>query len=119
MKQKWKKTQAVELTIDEIFCLQDKLDMVKDEPEKVWDVFDDFLFMCENQLEVSPTFLKQLHEVDLEKDFEPLSIDEIDKLFDDCDGDGCYNVAEDYVNYALSLRDRKKYEIPFSPRLNF
>ena len=67
MKQKWKKVQAVEITIDEIFCLQDKLDDVRDDPIKVWEVFDDFLATCESQLELSPTFLKELHEVDIEK----------------------------------------------------
>ena len=119
MKQKWKKVQAVEITIDEIFCLQDKLDMVKDEPEKVWEVFDDFLAECESQLELSPSFLKELHEADLEKDFVPLSIHEIDELFDVDNGEGHCNIAEDYINYVLSLRSKKRYEIPFSPRLNF
>ena len=122
MKQKWKETQAVEITIDEIFCLQDKIDMVKDDPIKVWEVFDDFLAICESQLEISPTFLKQLHEVDIEKDFVPLSIDELDELLNDCDFDAEYNVAEDYVNYVLAQqkqKEEKKYDIPFRPRINF
>ena len=119
MKQKWKKTQAVEITIDEIFCLQDKLDMVKDEPIKVWEIFDDFLAECESQLELSPTFLKQLHEADLEKDFVPLSVHEIDELFD-CDNvDEHCNVAEDYINYVLFTRNKEKYDIPFNPRHDF
>lgn len=122
MKQKWKKVQAVELTIDEIFCLQDKLDDVKDDPIKVWDVFDDFLATCESQLEVSYTFLRQLHEVDIEKDFVSLTLEKLDELFDDCDFEAEYNVAEDYVNYILSQKkknEKKKYDIPFQPKLNF
>lgn len=123
MKQKWKKVQAVELTIDEIFCLQDKLDDVKDDPIKVWEVFDDFLATCESQLEVSYTFLKQLHEVDIEKDFVPLKLEELDELFDDCDFEAEYSLAENYVNYALSQKEKKdekkKYDIPFQPKLNF
>lgn len=122
MRQKWKKTQAVEITIDEIFCLQDKLDMVRDKPEEVWNVIDDFLAICESQLELSPTFLKQLHDVDIDDDFVPLSTEEIEELFEDDDGEGCYNVAEDYVNYVLALRkkqEKKKYDIPFQPTLNF
>ena len=118
MKQKWKKIQVVEITIDEIFCLQDKLDAVKDDPIKVWEVFDDFLATCESQLEISPTFLKQLNEVDVDKDFVPLTLHEIDELFDD-DSENCYNVAEDYINYVLSIRNKKKYDIPFSPRHQF
>ena len=122
MKQKWKKIQAVEITVDEIFCLQDKLDMVKDDPIKVWEVFDDFLATCESQLEVSPTFLKQLHDVDIEKDFVPLSINELDELLNDCDFDAEHSIAEDYVNYVLaqkSKNEKKKYDIPFQPALRF
>lgn len=122
MKQKWKKIQAVEITVDEIFCLQDKLDMVKDDPIKVWEVFDDFLATCESQLEVSPTFLKQLHDVDIEKDFVPLSINELDELLNDCDFDAEHSIAEDYVNYVLaqkSKKEKKKYDIPFQPALRF
>ena len=119
MKQKWKKVQAVEITIDEIFCLQDKLDAVRDDPIKAWDVFDDFLATCESQLEVSYTFLRQLHEVDIEKDFVPLTMDELDELLNDDDFEAERNIAEDYINYILASRDKKKYEIPFSPRLNF
>ena len=119
MKQKWKKVQAVEITIDEIFCLQDRLDDVRDDPIKVWEVFDDFLATCESQLELSPTFLKQLHEVDIEKDFKPLSVEEIDELFDDYGKASC-NVAEDYVNYVLYVKDSKskdlKFEIPSDSR---
>lgn len=121
MKQKWKKTQAVEITIDEIFCLQDKLDAVQDDPIKVWEVFDDFLATCENQLELSPTFLKQLHEVDIDKDFVPLTVYEINELFEN-DDKGCWNIAEDYINYLLSQRkeqEKKKYDIPFQPALRF
>ena len=122
MKQKWKKIQAVEITVDEIFCLQDKLDMVKDDPIKVWEVFDDFLATCESQLEVSPTFLKQLHDVDIEKDFVPLSINELDELLNDCDFDAEHSIAEDYVNYVLAQKnkkEKKKYDIPFQPALRF
>lgn len=123
MRQKWKKTQVVEITIDEIFCLQDKLDMVRDKPEEVWNVIDDFLAICESQLELSPTFLKQLHEVNIDDDFIPLSEEDINELFEDDDGEQCYNVAEAYVNYILNKKtkidEKEKYDIPFQPTLNF
>lgn len=125
MKQKWKPTQYVEISIDEIFCFQDKLDAVKDDPEKVWDVVDNFFMEAENQLELSPGFLKELQELDLEKDFVPLSIDDIEDLFDDDDFDANYQTAQDYVNYVMYLRDKdalkieEKYDIPFVPRHHF
>lgn len=109
MKQKWKQTQFVELSMHEIFCFQDKLDAVKDDPAKVWDVVDDFFWKVENQLEVSPNFLKELHEVDLEKDFVTLEIDEIeDFLGDDDDFEGNYSTAQDYINYVLYIRNKNK-----------
>ena len=58
MKQKWKPTQFVEISMYEIFCFQDKLDAVKDDPKKVWDIVDSFFMEVENQLEMSPGFLK-------------------------------------------------------------
>lgn len=141
MKQKWKPTQYVEISIHEIFAFQDKLDAVKDNPEKVWEVVDEFFWEAENQLELSPKFLKELQNID-EKDFVPLRIDNIDELFEE-DGDEFehnYATAQDYVNYILYQREndkpkvdpdlkyvafkdkpnkRFKEDIPFSPRLNF
>ena len=102
MKQKWKEMQFVEISMHEIFCLQDRLDSVKDCPEKVWDIFDDFLMECENQLEMDPGFLKALQELDLEKDFVPLkNLDDYDELFEGED-DSNYLTAKDYVNYIVS-----------------
>ena len=134
--------QFVEISMHEIFCFQDKLDAVKDNPEKVWEVVDDFFLEIENQLELSPKFIKELQELDLEKDFVPISIDEIGKLCDDEDFDSNYATAVDYVNYVLYLRDKEKkklskksskkktslrpnptknpkYDIPFVPRHDF
>lgn len=142
MKQKWKPIQFVEISMHEIFCFQDKLDAVKDNPEKVWEVVDDFFLEIENQLELSPKFIKELQELDLEKDFVPISIDEIGKICDDEDFDSNYATAVDYVNYVLYLRDKEKkklskksskkktslrpkptknpkYDIPFVPRHDF
>lgn len=123
MKQKWKPTQYIEISIDEIFAFQDKLDAVKDDPEKVWEVVDSFFWEVEGQLELSPNFLKELQEID-EGDFVPLRVDNIDELFDDdCDYESNYATAKDYVNYILYQRkkedDRFRKDIPFSPRLNF
>lgn len=124
MKQKWKPTQYIEISIDEIFAFQDKLDAVKDDPEKVWDVVDSFFWEAEQQLELSPSFLKELAELDLEKDFVPLHIENIDELFENDDEyEQNYTTAKDYVNYVLYQREKKKErfikDIPFSPRLNF
>ena len=102
MKQKWKEMQFVEISMHEIFCLQDRLDSVKDCPEKVWDIFDDFLMECENQLEMDPGFIKALQELDLEKDFVLLkNLDDYDELCEQED-DPNYLTAKDYVNYILS-----------------
>lgn len=115
MKQKWKPMQFVEISMHEIFCFQDKLDAVKDNPEKVWEVVDDFFVEIENQLELSPKFIKELQEFDLEKDFVPISTDEIGKLFDDEDFDSNYVTAVDYVNYVLYLRDKEEKKLSKEP----
>ncbi|MBQ8017287.1 MAG: hypothetical protein IJ104_06380 [Methanobrevibacter sp.] len=99
MKQKWKEMQFVEISMHEIFCLQDLLDSVKDDPEKVWEIFDDFLMDCENQLELDPGFLKELMEIDLEKDSININNSEdFDKLFEE---DTHYKTAKDYVDYII------------------
>ena len=82
MKQKWKPTQYVEISMHEIFAFQDRLDAVRDDPEKVWDVVNDFFMECENQLELSPNFLKELQEID-DSNSVPISLGEIDELFED------------------------------------
>ena len=128
MKQKWKSMQFVEISMHEIFAFQDRIDEAKGDADKLFEIFDDFLDECESQLELAPDFLKELHEIDLEKDFVPLTIKEIDELFEDDDGENCCNVAEDYVNYVLyhkgkvhgyTDRIKSEYDIPFRPRLNF
>ena len=109
MKQKWKPTQYVELSIHEIFCFQDKLDAVKDNPEEVWKVVDNFFWEMENQLELSPNFIKELCEIDFEKDFVPLDMDKMQKLFeDDDDFENNYATARDYVNYVLYHRNKSE-----------
>lgn len=99
MRQKWKQMQFVEISMHEIFCLQDRLDSVKDNPEKVWEIFDDFLMECENQLELDPGFLKELQEIDLKKDSITLkNLDDFDELFEE---DIHYKTAKDYVDYII------------------
>lgn len=130
MKQKWKPTQYIEISIHEIFAFQDKLDAIKDNPEKVWDVVDDFFMEAESQLELSPNFLRELQELDIDNDFVPLSIEDEDRLFDDEDFEANETTAKDYINYVLYCRkkqqDRERAgfekfqeDIPFSPRLHF
>ena len=134
MKQKWKSTQYVEIPIHEIFAFQDKLDAVKDDPEKVWDVVDDFFMECENQLELSPNFLKELQEID-DSNSSSISLGKIDELFEDEDYESNYITAQDYVNYVLYVKNQsdeidirledfkrvKKFreDIPFVPRHDF
>ena len=141
MKQKWKPTQYVEISIHEIFAFQDKLDAVKDDPEKVWQIVDDFFGEVEKQLELSPKFLKELQNIS-KKDFVSLRVDNINELFeeDEDNFEHNYATAQDYVNYILyqqendklkvdpdleynTFRDKSnkrfKEDIPFSPRLNF
>lgn len=134
MKQKWKPTQYVEISIHEIFAFQDRLDAVRDDPEKVWDVVDDFFMECENQLELSPNFLKELQEID-DSDSVPISLGKIDELFEDEDYESNFIAAQDYVNYILYVKNQsdeidirledfkrvKKFreDIPFVPRHDF
>lgn len=87
--------------MDEIFAFQDKLDAVRDEPEKVWQVVDAFFDEAENQLELSPKFLRELQKIDLEEDSIPIK--DADELLDNKD------------NYKKD----KKYDIPFIPIHNF
>ena len=101
IKQQWGKTQFVKISMDEIFAFQDKLDAVRDEPEKVWQVVDAFFDEAENQLELSPRFLRELQKIDLEEDSIP--IEDVDELLDNED------------NYKKD----KKYDIPFIPIHNF
>ena len=134
MKQKWKSTQYVEISMHEIFAFQDRLDAVRDNPEKVWDVVDDFFMECENQLELSPNFLKELQEID-DSDSVPISLGKIDELFEDEDYESNCITAQDYVNYILYVKNQsdeidtrledfkraKKFreDIPFVPRHDF
>lgn len=134
MKQKWKSTQYVEIPMHEIFAFQDRLNAVRDDPEKVWDVVDDFFMECENQLELSPNFLKELQEID-DSDSVPISLGEIDELFEDEDYESNCITAQDYVNYILYVKNQsdeidirledfkrvKKFreDIPFVPRHDF
>ena len=83
IKQQWGKTQFVKISMDEIFAFQDKLDAVRDEPEKVWQVVDAFFDEAENQLELSPRFLRELQKIDLEEDSIPIK--DADELLDNED----------------------------------
>lgn len=116
MRQKWKKTQYIEISIDELFCFQDKLNAVKDDPEKVWEVVDAFFWEVENQLELDPDFIKELQTVDIDTDF--TSIDDIDVLFEDFENPQ-ERTAQDYVNYVIAKSNKKRYDIPFTPRHDF
>lgn len=106
MKQKWKPTQYVEISIFEIFSFQDKLDAVKDDPCKVWEVVDDFFMEMENQLELSPSFVKSMLEMDLDADFVKVDLDNLDEFFDsDADEEDYndYQVFKAYQKYRRSL----------------
>ena len=98
--------QFVEISIHEIFCFQDKLNAVKDNPEKVWDVVDDFFMEVENQLELSPSFIKSMKELDLDKDFIELDLSELSDLFDDDADDEDYNDYEVLKAYQEYKRNR-------------
>ena len=99
MKQKWKQMQFVEISMHEIFCLQDRLDSVKDDPEKVWEIFDNFLMECENQLGINPGFLKELQELDLEKDF--IKLNNLKDLISYLKRIIIIKTAKDYVEYLI------------------
>ena len=106
MKQKWKPMQFVEISMHEIFCFQDKLDAVADDPQKVWDVVDNFFMEVENELELSPGFIKSLKELDLDEDFVELDLSGLDDLFDDDADDEDYNDYEVLKAYQEYKRNR-------------
>lgn len=64
MQRKWKETQVIELTMNELLVWWDWLDSVKDTPEEAFVLFTKFLEQCTDQLEDK-------------------SIDDIDDLFND------------------------------------
>lgn len=98
--------QFVEISMHEIFCFQDKLNAVKDNPEKVWDVVDDFFMEVENQLELSPGFIESMKELDLDKDFVEIDLTELSDLFDDDADDEDYNDYEVLKAYQKYKRNR-------------
>ena len=98
--------QFVEISMHEIFCFQDKLDAVADDPQKVWDVVDDFFMEVENELELSPGFIKSLKELDLDEDFVELDLSGLDDLFDDDADDEDYNDYEVLKAYQEYKRNR-------------
>ncbi len=115
MKQKWKPMQFVEISMHEIFAFQDRLDAAKDEPEKVWEIVDDFFWEAESQLELDPNFIKEMHDLDLESDF--IEIKNIEELFEENVEDyhpAHIDVLKSYKNYK-----QKQQDIPFIPRHNF
>lgn len=113
MKQKWKPTQYVEISIDEIFAFQDKLDTVEENPERVWSVVDEFFNKCENELELDPGFIKGLKEIDFENNL--VDLNDIDTLFDtDSELLSPLQVIKAYQEYQKS-----KHDIPFTPRIGF
>lgn len=101
MKQKWKETQYIEISMDELFVWWDWLDSLKDTPEKAFDLFTKFLEECEDQLEYSPEFLEKFKE----EEFVPVK--DYEDLFDD------------ETEITRQSNDKIMYDIPFVPRHNF
>lgn len=97
MRQQWMETQFIIISMDEMFCWWDRLDALKDSPEKAFDLFTEFLEECEDQLEWNCDFVDKMKD-----DYVPIDIDTIDDLFED-----------------TTDKERKKQDIPFLPRLNF
>ena len=136
MKQKWKPMQFVEISMHEIFAFQDRLDAVKDDPEKVWEIVDDFFADCENQLEINPGLLRELQNMDLDSYVE---VKDIDDLFNDCNiiiknKNDTESIQEAFCDMLCELKDQaqknkvvKEYkcyikdvtDIPFMPRHDF
>ena len=113
MRQKWESIQYVEISIHEIFCFQDKLDAAGNDPEKLWDIIDDFFSQAENELELNPNFIRDLKDADIDTDF--IEIEDIDDVFEEPHE----RTAQDYVNYVLAQAKKKRYDIPFTPRHDF
>ena len=113
MRQKWESIQYVEISIHEIFCFQDKLDAAGNDPEKLWDIIDDFFSQAENELELNPNFIRDLKDADIDTDF--IEIEDVNDVFEEQHE----RTAQDYVNYVLAQAKKKRYDIPFTPRHDF
>lgn len=113
MKQKWKPTQYIEISIDELFAFQDKLDAVEENPERVWSVVDEFFNRCEDELELDPDFIKGLKEIDFEDNI--IDLNDIDSITDiDSELLSPLQVIKAYQEYQ-----KEKHDIPFTPRIGF
>ena len=103
MKQKWKETQYIEISMEELFVWWDWLDSFKDTPEKAFDLFTKFLEECEDQLEYSSEVLEEY------KEEEYIPVENINDLFDDWETEGVMECDS----------EKAKYDVPFTPRHNF
>ena len=109
MRQKWRRMQFIEISMHEIFCFQDKLDAVADDPQKVWNVVDEFFAEAENELELSPGFIKSLKELDLDKDFVEVDLSKLDDFFNDNAEDEDYNDYEVLKAYQEYKRNHNNF----------
>lgn len=117
MIQKWiDKKQYICFSIDELFCWQDRLDSIEDEPSKAWKLFDDFLWEAENHLEYSEEFIKEMEEIIKKVESGDYS-DFVKVVFDDEESDdeiikcchNCNNCSSDEEEYLVcSLNNKPK-----------
>lgn len=97
--------QFVEISMHEIFCFQDKLDSVKEDPEKVWQIVDSFFSDCENQLELDPGFIRQLQELELEDEYVSVNLDELDEYLESQCGE---DYTPSHIDAVKSYLEYKK-----------
>lgn len=86
--------QYILISTDTLFQWWDWLDALENEPEQAFYLFTQFLEACEDELELSPDFIREMESIS-EEDFTPIK--DFDDLFD----------------------DKTKLDIPFSPRHEF
>lgn len=92
---KYIETQHVCISVSEVFDWWDRLDALKDTPEKAFDLFTEFLEKAEDELEIDDDTIKEILDND-----ESLEVNSYHDLFEDY-GNLTYNP------YNWTIKEKK------------
>lgn len=92
---KYIETQHVCISVSEVFDWWDRLDALKDTPEKAFDLFTEFLEKAEDELEIDDDTIKEILDND-----ESLEVNSYHGLFEDY-GNLTYNP------YNWTIKEKK------------
>lgn len=100
---KYIETQHVCISVSELFDWWDRLDALKDTPEKAFDLFTEFLEKAEDELELSDDIKRELEENSNEMKI--LNITGYNDLFDDEPINDYGNLT--YNPYNWTIKEKK------------